>query len=260
MTAEHDGAVDAAARAVNVILTFANACGQPGTPPAGHAQTIKVVGESVRILAELLPVEARLTARVLTPPAGHRASGQPTAASGTGADTHGQFRSAGSRVHAAAGHLHGAWKDADAILQAAGRGLEPDAGGGKALRLARQARRALGELKDALENAGPRGTAWSVAAMNGHRSITQGLLIAVNRLAAACERLREPVGYAFAEFGPAGQKQKAADGLDNAAAALRQARRGLRGAETALTTARDSLRAAQKTRKTGTEGTKAIAA
>lgn len=237
MTAEPAAAVDAAVHAVDVLLTLSNTCGQPGTPAAGHVETLKVLAEAAKLLASLLPAEAKLASRSLTlpeDPRHGRAGARPPVDPGAAAAAAGNLRNAAHHADEAAGQLHNAWKNSSRILQAASGGREPDRDGGTTLRIAQAARRALVELKNALAAAGHRAAAWSPALLNGHRTVVHALLQAVTRLALACDRLRDPVGHAFTELGPGGRKQKASDDLAHAAAAFRRARGGIRKASAAF--------------------------
>jgi hypothetical protein len=181
------------------------------------------------VLADALPIEARLAARVLTPP-GHD-TGTPETQDAAG--TRRKLRRAGEHAGAAADNLYRAWRQTRDQAQASGDSDEGE--GGQPLRLARTAARQMGELSDALSAAEHHRSTPTLADVAGHRQIAEALTIAATQLGRICERLRLAIFDAFAALrartGARKQPAPATAALYHAAINLQEARLRLADAQ-----------------------------
>jgi hypothetical protein len=224
-------AISAATSAVDALIILADACSQPGQPLAAHAATLRTLLDVARVMASLLPIEARLAARVLTPAAHDSDSTEPADA---GAARR-RLQRAGVLTSAAADNLYHAWKETRGQARDS-EGRDGDADGGKVLRLALTARRRMNDLDDALTAAEYQRATPTLAMVAGHRQIAEALTIAAAHLSRACNQLRDPVADAYAALGPDARKRavQATSALFHAATRFSDARLNLADAQHTL--------------------------
>jgi hypothetical protein len=226
-------AIGAATSAVDALITLADSCSQPGQPLAAHAATLRTLLDVARIMADLLPIEARIAARVLTP-AVHDSDNTEPADAGRARR---KLQRAGMLIHAAADNLYRAWQE----TQRMARDTESDDADGRPLQLARIARRRIADLDDALTAAEYQRVTPTLAMMAGHQQIAEALTIAASHLSRACNQLRAPVSDAFgpaaARTGATGRRRAAlaASALFHAAIRFADARLQLADAQRTLT-------------------------